>query len=87
MLKLQLATITILIKNRIDSSVQVNRLLSQYGNLIIARLGVNIDRTHLKNYRALITLVVEGKSKEIHHLSQSLDRLYGVVAQTSIVTE
>ncbi len=85
--KKQLATITILIKNRIDSSAQVNQILSQYGDLIIARLGINVGRTHLKNYRALITIVVEGSTKQIHSLNRILDELYGVVAQASIVTE
>jgi len=87
MLKRQLATITILIKNRIDSSAQVNQILSQHGDLIIARLGINVDRTHLKNYRALITIVVEGSTKQIHALNRTLDELYGVVAKANIITE
>jgi metal-responsive CopG/Arc/MetJ family transcriptional regulator len=86
-IKNQLGTITIMLGDRNAHAQDVNRLLSEAGDLIIARLGVNVERTHVDHCSALITVVVEGGKKEITDLTKKLDKLYGVVAKSSIVTE
>jgi len=85
--KKHLGTITILIKDRVTTSKNVNQILTDHGDIIIARLGVNIDRTHIKNCRGLITLTVEGTADEINALNKELDELYGIVAKRAIMTE
>lgn len=84
--KNQLGSITIMLGDRSAHAADVNRLLSESGELIIARLGVNVERTHVDHCSALITVIVEGKKKEIDILTKKLDKLYGVVAKASIVT-
>jgi len=41
--KKSLATISILIKDRQNHSSEVNRILTENGHLILARLGVNLQ--------------------------------------------
>ena len=85
--KNQLGTITIMVGDRNSHAQDVNKILSEAGELIIARLGVNVKRTHVDHCSALITVVVEGGKKEIADLTKKLDKLYGIVAKSSIVTE
>jgi putative iron-only hydrogenase system regulator len=85
--KNQLGTVTIMIGDRTSHASDVNKALSEAGDLIIARMGINVERTHVDHCSALITVVVEGSKKEINDLTKTLDKLYGVVAKSSIVTE
>lgn len=85
--KNQLGTITIAIGDRKAHAQEVNKTLAEAGHLVIARLGVNVERTHVTHCSALITVVVEGSTKEINDLTKKLDKLYGIVAKSSIVAE
>lgn len=85
--KKNLGTITILVKNRHVNSPEVNRVLSEQGNLVMARLGVNITPLCLSGCTGLITLVVQGTAKEISGLAKKLNSLYGIVAKSLIITK
>ena len=85
--KKQLATITILVKDRQTHSADVNKMLSEFGHHVIARLGVNVQRTCIEHCTGLITVAVEASSKEIKDLTKKLDDLYGIVAKSSVMTE
>ena len=85
--KIHLATITILIKDRHNNAKSVNQILTEYGHIIVARLGVNVNRTCLKNCTGLITVAVEATTDEINVLNEKLDKLYGIVAKKAIMTE
>ena len=63
--KKYLATITILIKDRQNHAPEVNKILTDNGHLIIARLGVNLQKRCVENCTALITVVIEGNNEEI----------------------
>ncbi len=85
--KKHLATITILIKDRQTHSKSVNEMLTKNSHLIMARLGVNVQRSCVENCTGMITIAIEGTAKEINDLTKKLDKLYGIVAKTSIMTE
>ena len=87
MVKRHLATITILVKDRQMNSENVNKLLAENGNLIIARLGVNVQRSCVENCTGLITVAVEGTVKEINDLTKKLDEFYGIIAKNNVMTE
>ncbi|MEA1936538.1 MAG: hypothetical protein U9N04_00275 [Patescibacteria group bacterium] len=87
MSKKHLATITILVKDRQTNSENVNKLLTDNGNLIMSRMGVNVQRSCVKNCTGLITVTVEGTVKEINDLTKKLDGFYGIVAKASVMTE
>ena len=85
--KKHLATITILIRDRQTNSENVNKMLTENGHLVMARLGVNVQRSCVKNCTGLIAVAVEGTTKEINDLTKKLDGPYGIVAKNNIITE
>ena len=85
--KKHLATITILIKDRQTNSKSVNEMLTENGHLIMARLGVNTQRSCVENCTGIIAIAIEGTAKEINDLTKKLDELYGIVAKANIMTE
>ena len=85
--KKHLATITILVKDRQTNSENVNKMLTENSYLIMARLGVNVQRSCVENCTGMITAAVEGTTKEINDLTEKLDGLYGIVAKANIMTE
>lgn len=86
-IKKHLATISILVKDRQNNVEAMNKLLTEKGNMIMARLGVNPSRSCVSNCTGLIAIVVEGSTKEIKVLTKKIDRLYGIVAKVNIMTE
>ncbi|MDP3043754.1 MAG: hypothetical protein Q8N21_05145 [bacterium] len=85
--KKQLAAITILVKDRQKHSNEVQRILTDNGHIIMARLGVNLQRACVENCTGLITVAVEATKKEINDLTKKLNKLYGIVAKNNIMTE
>lgn len=85
--KKHLGTISILMKDRHSYAVEVQEILTINGHLIMARMGVNPARTCFKNCTGIVTLIVEGTVKEINDLTKKLDKVYGVVAKSVIITK
>lgn len=83
--KLHLATITILVKDRQTHSPEVNRILTENGHLIMARLGVNIQRRCVSNCTAMITVALEATAKDIAKITKDLNSLYGIAAKASVM--
>ena len=84
--KKHLGTITILVKDRHANSPDVNRVLSEQGNLVMARLGVNVQPLCVSGCTGLITVAVQGTAAEVSRLAKKLNSLYGIVAKSIIVT-
>lgn len=85
--KKHLATISILVKDRQSHSPDLNQLLTDYGHLILARLGVNVQRHCIEHCTGLVTIVLEATADEINQLTEKLDGLYGVVAKKNVLTD
>ncbi len=85
--KKHLATITILVKDRQMHVGDMQKILTENGHLILARLGVNIQRACIEHCTGFITIAIEGTSKEIRDLTKKLDKLYGIVAKACVVTD
>lgn len=83
--KLHLATVTILVKDRQMHSPEVNRILSENGHLILARLGVNLQRHCIEHCTAMITVTLEASVKDISRITKELDQLYGITAKSLIL--
>lgn len=86
-MKKHLASITILVKDRQNASVDLQRILTDNGHMIMARLGVNPQRACIKHCTGLVVLVVEGGARDITSLSKEINGLYGVVAKSTIITK
>jgi hypothetical protein len=85
--KKHLATITVLVKDRQMHAKDVNRILTENGRMVIARLGVNVQRSCVANCTGMISVAAEGTAKQINDLTRKLDKLYGIVAKVNIMTE
>lgn len=85
--KKHLGTISILMKDRHNYAVEVQKILTENGHLIMARMGVNPARTCVKNCTGIMSLIVEGTAKEINDLNKKLNKLYGVVSKSVIITK
>lgn len=85
--KKQLGVITILIKDRQMHAKDVQQMLTDAGHLIMARTGVNVQRSCVEHCTGLIMVAVEGTVKQINDLTKQLNGLYGIVAKDNIVTD
>lgn len=78
----RIGTITIIITDRASQSEKVNRILSEFGNIIIARLGVPYAPRNLN----IIALIVHASTDEIGALTGKLGTLTGVQVK-SVLTK
>ncbi len=84
--KKHLATISILIKDRHAQAPDINQILTKQGNIILARLGLNLGDKCPEHCTALITVIVSATSHEILALTKEIDEIYGIVAKSSILS-
>ena len=70
----------IIVENREENSSAVNRILSEAGALILARVGV----PHRERKVAVITLVVEATTDELGALTGRLGALPGVSVKSAL---
>jgi len=85
--KKHLATITILVKDRQTHAADMQRILTEQGHLIMARLGVNVAPMCIEHCTGLVTVAVKGTATEISELTKRLNDLYGIVAKACVMTE
>ena len=85
--KKHLATITILVKDRESHATEVNQILTDNGHLILARLGVNVQRHCIEHCTAMITVAIEATAQEINDITKKLDEFYGIVAKSNTLTD
>ena len=85
--KIHLGTISILVKDRQSHAKDLNQMLSENGHLIMARLGVNLQKSCVDHCTGLIVAAVKGTAKEINSLTKKIDGLYGIVAKSSLMTD
>jgi putative iron-only hydrogenase system regulator len=83
--KLHLATITILVKDREKNSTAVNQILTENGHLILARLGVNVQRHCIEHCTAIITITVEATASDVAKMTKKINNIYGIVAKACVV--
>lgn len=83
--KTHIATVSILVKEREMRVPEVNGILTEHADRIVARLGVNLDRFEIDGYSGLIDVIVLGTAEEIRSLTDALDGLYGIVARASVL--
>ncbi|MFA5643982.1 MAG: hypothetical protein WC928_00430 [Patescibacteria group bacterium] len=76
----KLASITILTTNRQKVSSEINNLLTQNGSLIMARMGVNVQKNCSENCPGMILLSLKGEEEKIKGLFTELEK----ISETSV---
>ena len=74
----RIASISIMVE-RSDSTEYINRILHEYADIIIGRMGLPLREYGI----SLITLCVMGDEREISALSGTLGRIDGVSVKAS----
>jgi putative iron-only hydrogenase system regulator len=70
----------VLVERRQEASPEVNRILSEYGDLILARMGLP---SHDRKV-SVITLVVDATTDEIGELTGKLGQISGVSVKSAL---
>ncbi|MGB9679916.1 MAG: TM1266 family iron-only hydrogenase system putative regulator [Thermoanaerobacteraceae bacterium] len=76
----RLGVVGILIHNREDVSEKVNHILSEYGNIIVGRMGIPYKDRGI----FVIALIVDGTTDEIGALTGKLGVLKGVKVKSAL---
>jgi len=75
-----LGAIVIIVKKRQDAAAGVNELLSQFGNIIVSRMGFPYEKRAV----SVITLIVDGTTDEIGALTGKLGMFKNVTVKTTL---
>lgn len=76
----RLGFVGIIIENRTDSSETVNKVLSQFSELILARTGL----PNAKQNISVITLVIDATTDELGELTGRLGNIQGVSVKSGL---
>lgn len=83
----QLASITILTNDRQSVSESLNRLLTSKGHLIMARMGVNVQKSCTEHCPGLIVLVIKDKKVKIDQFIDELNSINGLEVKSCFFEE
>lgn len=78
----RIGTVTVIITNRASQAEKVNKILSEFGNVIIGRMGIPYSHKGLH----IISLIVHASTDEIGALTGKLGALTGIQVK-SVLTK
>lgn len=78
--KKRLGFIGIIIHNRLKSAHVVNDRLTEFGRIIMARMGVH----NLRGQKGIITLVIDGTTDEVGALTGRIGSIPGVEVKSAL---
>ncbi len=81
--KKRVGIVGIIIHNRKDRAPKVNDILTQYGDIIVGRMGIPY---HERGYN-VITLIVDGTTNEIGAMTGKLGMIEGVTVKSAMAKE
>jgi putative iron-only hydrogenase system regulator len=76
----RLGFVGIIIENRKENAPKVNAILTEFGNFIVARMGLPYEQKHC----AVITLIVDATTDEIGQLTGKLGQIDGVSVKSAL---
>ncbi|MFW5802518.1 MAG: TM1266 family iron-only hydrogenase system putative regulator [Verrucomicrobiota bacterium] len=79
----RIGVIAILVEKREESVPRVNELLTEFGELIIGRIGVPYREREVN----IISLIVEGTTDQLSTLTGKLGMLPGVQTKSLLLTK
>ncbi|NMB33012.1 MAG: CopG family transcriptional regulator [Clostridium sp.] len=76
----RLAVIGIIVQNPKETAVKLNRILSDYGDIIVGRMGIPYKEKSL----SIISIIVDGTNDEIGALTGKLGNIKGVKSKVAL---
>lgn len=70
-----LATVSILLRKREKNAQALNEILTKHSQVIMARLGVNVEPKCIEDCYGIIALCVQGTTEQISALTNEVDEL------------
>ncbi len=80
MVNRNVGVVAIIVKNRADAAPRVNEILTQFGGIIIGRMGIPYHEREL----SIITLIVDATNDEIGALTGKLGLLKAVTVKSTL---
>lgn len=74
----RIAVVGVIIDDREEAATKVNDILSEYGNLIVGRMGLPYEDRNLN----IISLIVDGTNDQLGALAGKLGNVKGVQVKT-----
>lgn len=79
----RLGFVGVIVKNRKNQADTVNKILSDFGNIIVARLGLPYERKKC----CVITLIVDATTDELGALTGALGLVEGISVKSALSKE
>jgi putative iron-only hydrogenase system regulator len=79
----RLGVIAIILENPKDIQGRVNSLISEFGEIVIGRMGI----PHRERNLGVLSLIVEGTENEINTLTGKLGNIQGVNARATMARQ
>ncbi|MDQ5985580.1 MAG: hypothetical protein CSYNP_01293 [Syntrophus sp. SKADARSKE-3] len=76
----RIGVVSIIITNRKDQAAKVNTIISDYGDMIIGRMGIPYEPKHIH----IISLIVHGTTDDIGAMTGKLGLLEGVEVKSAL---
>ena len=76
----RLGVVAIFVENRLDTAPKVNRILSEYGHIVVGRMGIPYRERNL----SVIAVIVDGSNDEIGALTGKLGAIPGVSVKAAL---
>lgn len=76
----RIAVIGIVINNREQTAAKVNEILSQYGDMIVGRMGIPYKERDI----SVISIIVDGTNDQIGALTGKLGNVKGIRAKVAL---
>lgn len=78
---LRIGVVGIIVENRTDSAISVNKILTDYGFIVRGRMGI----PNLSENICAISLIVEGTNDDIGAMTGKLGRINGVKVSSTFI--
>lgn len=82
-----LGTLNILVSEREVNAPEINNVITKFGHLVRARLGIHLQPKCVKGCSGLITLVVQGKTKELESFSKEVKKFKFTLTKLCLISK
>lgn len=77
----RIAIAGIIVHNREEAAVKVNRILSDYGNIIVGRMGIPYKEKGI----SIISIIIDGTNDQIGALTGKLGKINGIKVKVNML--
>ena len=76
----RLGVVAVFVENRLETAPKVNEILSQYGRILVGRMGIPYRERNL----SVIAVIVDGSNDEIGAMTGKLGAIPGVSVKAAL---